>query len=140
MLGINKDYFKGEVSWDGTSDYMPSFEHMPHLPSLEAAPGVVLRPLFGKGLMLSYVEFAPNAVAPLHQHPQEQISYVIQGQLEFQVGNEKQVIGPGDAVTIPANVPHSAVALSDGCLCFDAFSPPREAFKELMQHAAEAIK
>ena len=137
-MTINMDYFKDQVSWDGSADYEPSFEHMPNLASLEAAPGVVLHPLFGKQLMLSYVTFAPHAVAPLHQHPQEQMTIVLQGEVEFEVGNKKQIIGAHDAVTIPANVPHSAVALANGCVCIDAFSPPREAFKKLM-HQTEKV-
>lgn len=137
-MSINKAYFKDAVVWDGTSDYAPTFEHMPKRASLEAAEGVVLHPLFGKQLMLSYVTFAPNSVAPVHQHPQEQMTVVLQGQVEFEVGHEKKLIGPGDAVTIPSNVPHGAVAGSTGCICIDAFSPPREAFKELMQQAAQA--
>jgi quercetin dioxygenase-like cupin family protein len=136
-MSINRDYFNGEVSWDGTADYAPSFEHMPNLESLEAASGVVLRPLFGQQMMLSYVTFAPNSVAPVHQHPQEQMTVVLQGKLEFQVGNEKKVIQSGDAVTIPGNVPHGAVAFEEGCVCIDAFAPPREAFKELMKQQEE---
>lgn len=132
-MNINRAYFRDGVEWDGESDYEPSFTSMPQAESLEAAPGVVLRPLFGQQLMISHVTFAANAVAPAHQHLQEQMSYVVEGRLEFQVGHKKQVIGPGDAVTIPGNVPHSAVAFEEGCTCIDVFSPPREAFKELMQ-------
>ncbi|MCL6454488.1 MAG: cupin domain-containing protein [Alicyclobacillus sp.] len=137
-MGVNREYFRDGVAWDGTADYTPSFEHMPELASLEAAPGVVLRPLFGKDLMISYVTFAPNAVAPAHQHPQEQMSFVISGRLEFEVGDHKQLIGPGDAVTIPGNVPHAATASAEGCVCIDVFSPPREAFRELMAKQQEA--
>lgn len=136
-MSVNRDYFRDGVTWDGTADFEPSFMHMPDLPYLEAAEGVVLRPFFGNQLMLSYVTFSPNAVAPVHQHPQEQITYVIQGRLEFEVGNQKQIIGPGDSVTIPKNVPHGATALEEGCLCIDAFAPPREAFKDLMKQQTE---
>ena len=132
-MGVNRDYFREGVSQDYTADFEPSFEHMPGLDSLEAADGIVLQPLFGKQLMISYVTFAPNAVAPLHQHPQEQITYVIEGRMEFTVGDKKKVIGAGAAVTIPGNVPHGATALGEGCVSIDTFAPPREAFKELME-------
>ena len=36
-MSINRAYFKDAVSWDGTADYDPSFEHMPELASLETA-------------------------------------------------------------------------------------------------------
>lgn len=132
-MGINNVYFQDAVSWDGSSDYEPFFAHAPQLNHLEPVEGVKLRPMFGKDLMISYVTFAPNAVAPVHQHPQEQISLVLSGSCEFQVGDKKQLISSGDAVAIPRNVPHSAVATTEGCVCIDVFAPPREAFKELMQ-------
>lgn len=132
-MNVNHEYFRNEVSWDGSADYEPFFVCVPHSSSLEAADGVVLRPMFGQDLMLSYVTFEPNAIAPKHQHPQEQMTFVLTGQLEFEVGNEKKIISAGDAVAIPRNVPHAAVALGDGCVCVDVFAPPREAFKELMK-------
>ncbi len=135
-MTVNQEYFRSAVEWNGEADYEPSFSHMPSLDSLEAAPGVVLRPLFGRQLMLSHVTFAPGAEAPVHQHAQEQMSFVLEGRLEFQVGHEKKMIGPGEAVTVPAHVPHSAVALAEGCVCIDAFSPPRDAFRELMAREA----
>ncbi|QSO46885.1 cupin domain-containing protein [Alicyclobacillus mengziensis] len=139
-MSINKEYFRESVSWDGTADYEPFFAHAPELDFLEAAEGVKLRPMFGKDLMISYVTFAPNSVAPAHQHPQEQMTLVLSGSCEFTVGNLKQVITAGDAVAIPGNVPHSAAALAEGCVCVDVFAPPREAFKELMQKQKGAAK
>ena len=139
-VSVNKDYFRDAVSWDGSSDYEPFFAHAPELDHLEAAEGVKLRPVFGKDLMISYVTFAPNAVAPVHQHPQEQISLVLSGSCEFQVGDKKQLISAGDAVAIPRNVPHSAVATGEGCVSVDVFAPPREAFKELMEKQKEAAE
>lgn len=135
-MEVNREYFKDGVQWDGEVEYAPRFAYAPDLDSLEAAPGIVLHPLFGSQLMISYVVFAPNAVAPVHQHPQEQITFVLEGHAAFEVGDQKQVIGPGDAVTIPRNVPHGAVALAKGCVCIDTFAPPREAFKELMRQQA----
>lgn len=137
-MNINKEYFREGINWDGSADYDPFFAHAPELEALEAAEGVKLRPMFGKDLMLSYVTFEPNAVAPAHQHPQEQMTLVLQGSCEFEVGTQKKVIKTGDAVAIPSNVPHAARALEEGCVCIDMFSPPREAFKELMRKQREA--
>ncbi|HHY67844.1 MAG TPA: cupin domain-containing protein [Alicyclobacillus sp.] len=132
-MTVNREYFREGVRWDGEADYEPGYHHLPDLPFLEAATGVKLRPLFGCQLMFSYVTFEPNAEAPIHQHPQEQMSLVLQGRVRFDVGGNVRIMGPGDAVTIPANVPHGAVALEEGAVCLDAFAPPREGFKELME-------
>ncbi len=129
---INRDYFKDQVEWDGSQAYAPEFRHMPDLDGFEAAPGVVLRPQWGENLMASYVTFAPEAEAPLHQHGQEQFSVVLSGSLYFTVGNQSQWMSPGDVVTIPAGVPHAAVAGKEGAVAIDMFTPPRDGFRELI--------
>lgn len=129
---INRDYFNDQVQWDGSHLYPPEFQHMPHLPGLEAAPGVMLRPFWGHALMASYVTFAPDALAPLHQHAQEQLSLVISGRLYFTVGETSQWIEPGGIVSIPPHVPHAAQAGAEGAVAIDMFSPPRDGFRELM--------
>ena len=57
----------------------------------------------------NYVYFEPHAVAPLHQHPEEQIGTVLEGQCVFALNGVKRTIGPGDVYVIPPK-PHSARA------------------------------
>ena len=85
---------------------------MEDLSGLEAAPGVLLKPFWGQRLMASYVTFAPNSVAPLHQHEQEQLSLVLKGRLFFTVGDQSRWMEEGDVVSIPGGVPHVATAAS----------------------------
>lgn len=55
------------------------------------------------------VDFAPGAVAPWHSHPGEELIYVPEGKLEFQVEGEKPVtLGAGDVLFIPAGKVHMA--------------------------------
>lgn len=132
---INRDYFKDGVTWDGVQAYPPEFRHMPDLDGFEAAPGLTLRPFWGQGLMASYVTFGPKTVAPMHQHPQEQLSLVISGRLLFTVGQETRWIEAGDVVSIPPGVPHGAEAGQEGAVAIDMFSPPRDGFRELIEQA-----
>lgn len=134
---INRDYFKDGVTWDGRQSYVPEFQHMPDLAGFEAAPGVMLRPFWGAAQMASYVTFSPQAVAPLHQHPQEQFSVVLKGRLFFTVGRESRWLEAGDIVSIPPNVPHEARTDETGAVALDLFSPPREGFRELMEASAK---
>ncbi|MCY0898932.1 MAG: cupin domain-containing protein [Firmicutes bacterium] len=129
---VNRDYFKEAITWNGDAGYPPAFEKMPQLAGFEAAPGVVLRPFWGERLMASYVTFAAHAEAPLHQHDQEQLSFVISGTLTFTVGHESREMGAGDIVSVPPGVPHAAKAGPSGAVAIDMFSPPREGFRELM--------
>lgn len=55
------------------------------------------------------VDFEPGAVAPKHKHPGEEIIYVLEGSLEYQVGDEPpKTLKAGDVLFIPAGVVHSA--------------------------------
>lgn len=135
---INRDYFKDEVHWDGHSAYPPEFGHMPTIEGFDAAPGLTLRPFWGKNLMASYVTFAAGTVAPFHQHPQEQLSLVLSGRLECTVGQETRWMEAGDMVSIPPNVPHMARTGDEGAVAVDMFSPPRDGFRELVEQSQKA--
>ena len=55
------------------------------------------------------VDFEPGAVAPKHKHPGEEIIYVLEGSLEYQVADEPpKTLKTGDVLFIPAGVVHSA--------------------------------
>lgn len=64
---------------------------------------------------------------PLHSHPHTQSSIVLSGKFEVHVGEEVQILGPGDGFCAPPNVPHEAYCLEPGVL-IDGFSPVREDF------------
>jgi quercetin dioxygenase-like cupin family protein len=54
-------------------------------------------------------ELIVGGSSPRHQHPGEEIAYVLEGQLTFELAGKAPVqYGPGDAVFIPANTPHVA--------------------------------
>jgi quercetin dioxygenase-like cupin family protein len=55
------------------------------------------------------VDLAPGVAFGKHTHPGEEIIYVLEGSLEYQVGDKPAVtLKPGDVLFIPANTPHSA--------------------------------
>jgi mannose-6-phosphate isomerase-like protein (cupin superfamily) len=45
--------------------------------------------------------------APLHSHPWDELTYVLEGEMEFTIGAETQVGGPGTLVSLPRGVPHT---------------------------------
>ena len=81
-------------------------------------------------LTFGYFTLEKGAFAKEHQHPHEQWTHVISGELEFTLGAEKKRLTPGMAVYIPSNTPHSACAITE-CKVIDCFSPVREDFVEL---------
>jgi len=55
------------------------------------------------------VEFAPGAGFPKHTHPGEEIAYVLEGSLEYQLeGSAPVTLRAGESVFIPAGTTHSA--------------------------------
>jgi len=49
-----------------------------------------------------------HMAVPLHAHSREdEIWYVLEGEIAFTVGNETRIGGPGSFVYIPRNVPHT---------------------------------
>lgn len=92
------------------------------------AEGLVGHYVHGEQAMLGLVLIAKGSILPLHHHVHEQITYIIEGELEMTIGNETMVLSPGSYYVIPSNVPHSAIAHSD-CKVIDVFSPVREEYK-----------
>lgn len=92
-------------------------------------PGVTQYLVWGDKIMLSYTPLEPNVSLPLHNHPQEQLMIVIDGELSFTDGDETRHMKPNDAALFPPNVMHGGTAGPNGCVFMDIFSPPREDFK-----------
>ncbi len=79
--------------------------------------------------MLSYLEMDKGAVIPLHDHPHEQGGMLIEGKLEFMLGEETRIVEAGAMFLIPPNVPHRVHAL-EASIVLDVFSPIREDYAE----------
>jgi quercetin dioxygenase-like cupin family protein len=63
----------------------------------------------GREVIQVRVDLAPGVAFGKHTHPGEEIIYVIEGQLEYQVGDKPPVtLKAGDVLFVPANTPHSA--------------------------------
>ncbi len=62
------------------------------LPATEVMPGVLRRVVYLKQAMVTFFEFAPGSVLPEHAHPHEQITYVVQGAIEFTLGDETRIL------------------------------------------------
>jgi quercetin dioxygenase-like cupin family protein len=88
------------------------------------SPTIARKIISGDKAMVAQVFLAKGAVVPEHFHESEQITYILDGALEFHIGGEIIVVGKGQVLRIPSNVPHMAVALED-TLDLDIFSPIR---------------
>src|SRR5579859_6814429 len=78
----------------------------------------------GEKAMVAQVFLKKDAVVPTHHHESEQLTYILEGALKFELEGREVVVRKGEVLLIPANVPHRAVALED-TIDLDIFSPIR---------------
>lgn len=81
--------------------------------------------LHGDKLMLARVFMKKGAHVPMHQHHNEQVTYILEGALKFAIEGKEIVVKAGEVLCIPSNLPHEAWAVED-TLDLDVFTPPRE--------------
>jgi quercetin dioxygenase-like cupin family protein len=92
-------------------------------------PGVDIFTTWCDRLMLSVVEFEPRARVELHSHPHEQMGLLLEGELEFTIGEVTRWVVPGEMWRIPGGVVHGCVAGDQPVRAIDAFCPIREDYK-----------
>lgn len=96
------------------------------VPTSEVRPGVRGKTIKGQKASISYFEMEPGTESPLHEHDNEQINYVVEGELEFSSGDTCVTLNAGQVVVFPPHEPHqvrnrsASVARNLGVL-----SPPR---------------
>ncbi len=78
----------------------------------------------GEKITMAQIFLAKDGVVPLHQHESEQISTGVTGAMRFEIEGKQIVLGAGDGLVIPSNVPHRVTALEDS-QALDVFSPIR---------------
>ena len=87
-------------------------------------PKLSRKVISGEKAMVAQVFLAQGAIVPTHQHESEQLTYILEGALKFELEGREIVVHKGEVLHIPSNVPHRAVALED-TLDLDIFSPIR---------------
>ena len=113
---------------------MKGFHVLKNLPEEKITDRISRRVLTGDKEMVVWWSMKAGAHAAAHQHPHEQLFWVVKGRMEFRLGNEKKTCGPGDAGVIPGGVEHEAWFPEDTEV-MDVFAPPREDF---LTHEAPA--
>jgi quercetin dioxygenase-like cupin family protein len=83
--------------------------------------------LHSENIMLVYYEIDPGAVFPSHNHPHEQMGFIIKGSGEFTIGGKKIFVNSGSSYFIESNETHGFRVLGEEtCLLLDIFHPPRQ--------------
>ncbi|MDG5776407.1 cupin domain-containing protein [Haloarculaceae archaeon H-GB2-1] len=104
-------------------------ERLSHAASetVEVVDGVHLTQLVaGEEMSVQHFHVEPGATLPQHSHPHEQVGYLLEGRLVFEVDGEEIEVSDGDSYRIPGDEPHAAENRDDEPAAgIDVFSPPR---------------
>jgi quercetin dioxygenase-like cupin family protein len=69
----------------------------------------------GREVIQSRVDIGPDAAAVKHTHPGEEIIFVLEGELEYQIEDQPpRTYHAGEALTVPAGAVHSVHNVGSG--------------------------
>ncbi|HEY1448794.1 MAG TPA: cupin domain-containing protein [Caulobacteraceae bacterium] len=91
--------------------------------------GVERKAFSGDGATLSLNRLQPRHEPRPHSHPHEQIVYILEGQIDFHIGDQVERLGPGGLLVVPPNAVHwGEVVGEETVLNLDVFTPKREEY------------
>jgi quercetin dioxygenase-like cupin family protein len=101
--------------------------------SFTPEPGMIRQVLaHHEKLMLIRHFFEKDWVGAKHQHPHEQLVYVVKGKIKIEIaGKAPFEMAAGESFVVDGNVDHQAWALEESEV-LDVFTPVREDYRELM--------
>jgi quercetin dioxygenase-like cupin family protein len=73
-----------------------------------ARPGIVGATVHTPQLTAVLYRYEAGSSWEEHSHPQDQITMVLEGTVDFVVDGSPVSLGPGETATLPGGVPHSA--------------------------------
>ena len=103
------------------------FGALAELPWERVTDKIERRVLAGQQGMIVWWKMKAGAHAATHQHPHEQIVWMLKGKMEFRLGPEQRVCSQGDVAVIPGGMEHEAWFREDAEV-IDFFAPPRDDF------------
>ena len=90
--------------------------------------GIRGRYAHGERSTIGDVELDADTVIPIHHHPHEQLTYLLEGSMHFVVGDETLMMNPGDIALIPGGVSHGGKTITR-CRVIDLFAPARDDYR-----------
>ena len=91
----------------------------------EPYPGLRRRTFDSAGATVNEYSFAPGASFPLHSHPQEQVTLVLEGEVEMTVEDSPSTLSAGAWSVVGPDVRHGIVAGAEGARILAIIVPRR---------------
>ncbi len=112
-----------KLSWY-TTDAVKPFDWN-DIPREQMNPHLVRQAIHTGQMTVARLELKAGGAVPVHAHGNEQVSMVLSGRLKFIVAGEEVIVGAGQVLELPPDVPHGVEVLED-CTVIDLFTPPRQ--------------
>lgn len=94
-----------------------------HEQQTDKETGSVFWAIHGKQMSFTFFEVPPYKEFKKHSHINEQITYVLEGELYFEAEQVIYCLGPGDSIIIPPNVEHRVWTDYSYAKAVDSWSP-----------------
>lgn len=95
----------------------------------EVRPGIFGATVHTPQLTATLYRYQPGSSWEEHQHPQDQITTVLEGEIDFVVDGQPVHLKAGQLATLPGWTPHSATTPAPGAVTLNVFThrdaPPR---------------
>jgi len=98
------------------------WDEMPHE---RVTDQITRKVISGEREMMATVYLKQGAIVPEHKHESEQMTYILEGALKFDIDGRTITLRAGDVLCIPSWVAHKAEALEE-TVELDVFSPIRQ--------------
>ncbi len=108
------------------------FDNISNMEKIDVLPGVKANFISAEKLTIAYWYIDKGGIIPQHAHHHEQVVNCMSGEFEMTIGDETKVMTAGEVAIVPANVTHSAKALTQ-VHCIDIFTPVREDYMALLK-------
>jgi unsaturated pyranuronate lyase len=106
---------------------LTGFSTFAALPEERLTDKITRRVLSGEQGMIVWWSMKAGAHGAAHSHHHEQIAWMLKGKMDFRIGDERRVMGPGEVAVVPGGVEHEAWFPEDTEV-IDVFAPRREDF------------
>ena len=95
------------------------------LPVAEPYEGLRRRTFDSAGSTVNEYSFEPGASFPLHRHPEEQVTLVLEGRVEWTVDGESSTLAAGSWSVVGPDIEHGITAGPEGARIVAIITPRR---------------
>jgi quercetin dioxygenase-like cupin family protein len=87
----------------------------------EVRPGITAATVETEQLTVTLYRYGPGSAWEEHRHPEDQVTTVLEGAIEFSVEGRAVTLSAGQLVMLPGGVPHAANVPASGAISLNVW-------------------